>query len=192
MAFFEFKHKINWVTNKYRYEFPANEHWFMTKWKKRFFDGVWQSIYKTPAPWISPSIKTNYKRITMVSKKWNERLTIDFDVKAINLRKENASVIDLKNLIIIESKSLKNISEASRIMETHWIERAYNCSKYSLWIVYSGLAEKYDTFKDTMEQIKHIRMETVQIARNKNVITSWHLNRLVKDFKENVMETVSI
>ncbi len=88
LAFFEYKQKINWVTSKFRYEFPSEEHWFMTKGKKRFFDWVWQAMYSwKKAPVIYPSIKTNYKRITMVSLDGSERLTIDFNVKTTDLRK---------------------------------------------------------------------------------------------------------
>lgn len=165
LAFFEFKQKRNWVTSKYRYEFPAEEHGFMTKWKKRFFDWVWQAVYnwKTKTPSISPAIKTNYKRITLVSKAWDERMTIDFNIKALDLRKSKSKIIDLKNLIIIESKSLKQNCIATEVMKKHNIEEASSCSKYSLWVVYSGLAEKFDTFSETMEKIKNIRMETVKM-----------------------------
>ena len=45
LAFFEYKEKENGITKKYRYEFPFLEHGTMTKGKKRFFDGVYQSNY---------------------------------------------------------------------------------------------------------------------------------------------------
>jgi len=38
MAFFEYKQKNDGITQKYRYEFPVEEHGFMTKGKKRFFE----------------------------------------------------------------------------------------------------------------------------------------------------------
>lgn len=168
LAFFEYKQKNDWVTSKYRYQFPPEEHGFMTRGKKRFFDWVWQSVYGwEKAPTISPAIKTNYKRITMVSNTWEERLTIDFDIKATDLRKKSAKVVDLKNLVIIESKSLKEDCEACEIMKKNKIDKAKSCSKYSLWVVYSWLAEKYDTFKDTMEQIKKIRLETIKSKNRK-------------------------
>lgn len=184
LAFFEFKQKNNWITNKFRYEFPSEEHGFMTRGKKRFFDWVWQSIYsweKTPE--ISPSIKTNYKRITLVSKNWDERLTIDFDIKAANLRKKWAEIISLKNLVIIESKTLKSDCETCRIMKKNNIERANNCSKYSLGIVYSGLAEKFDTFKSTMEKIKKIRMETIKMNKRNS-----SLNDVTKNIKNEILK----
>jgi hypothetical protein len=108
MAFFEFKQKINGITQKFRYQFPSEEHGQMTKGKTRFFEGVWQSMYNgdPKAPFIFPSIQTTYKRITLVEKQGGERLTIDFSIKTLDLRDELASDIKLKNLVIIESKSL--------------------------------------------------------------------------------------
>lgn len=159
-TFFEYKQKENWITSKYRYEFPIEEHWIMTKWKKRFFEGVYQSMYRvTESPEITPSIKTEYKRITLVGKGGSERLTIDFDIKTTDLRDSNAEKIHLKNLVIIESKSLSENCFSCEIMKNHWIKKAKSCSKYSLWIVYAWLAKKYSTFSDTMEKIAEIKKE---------------------------------
>lgn len=170
LAFFEYKHKIDWVTRKFRYDFPVEEHWTMTKWKKRFFEWVWQSIHDwEKAPKISPAIKTKYKRITLVSKNWTERLTIDFDIKTINLRDINKKEIDLKGLVIIESKSMSKKCFSCNIMKKHWLNQAKACSKYSLWVVYSWIAKKYDHFKETMEKIKQIRIDTL---KNRERITN--------------------
>jgi len=38
LAFFEYKHKQDGVTQKFRYDFPIEEHGTMTRGKKRFFD----------------------------------------------------------------------------------------------------------------------------------------------------------
>ena len=167
-AFFEYKHKLDWILNKYRYEFPSKEHWFMTKWKKRFFEWVWQSIYNwKEAPKITPSINTIYKRITMVSKDFSERLTIDFDINIINLRDKKAKKINLKNLVIIESKSLKKETKSSEIMKKFNIELMKSCSKYSIWVIYSGIAKKYDTFEKTCKKIKKIRLEIINNKKRK-------------------------
>lgn len=161
MAFFEFKQKINGITQKFRYQFPSEEHGKMTKGKKRFFEGVWQSMYNgdPTAPHIFPSIKTAYKRITLVEKQGGERLTIDFSVKTLDLRDEEASDIKLKNLVIIESKSLWDDCVSMKIMKKHGIPEASSCSKYSLWVVYAGLAKKHDTFAKTISEIEKIKEE---------------------------------
>lgn len=159
-AFFEYKQKENWVTSKYRYEFPSEEHGIMTKWKKRFFEWVYQSMYRvTESPKITPSMNTQYKRITLVWKWWWERLTIDFDIKTQDLRDPDAKLVDLKNLVIIESKSLSEECFSCEIMKKNNIAKAKSCSKYSLWIVYAWLAKKYSTFSDTMEKIAKIKGE---------------------------------
>ena len=171
MAFFEYKQKNNWITSKYRYEFPSEEHWFMTKWKRRFFEWVWQSMYNgEKAPKLTPSIETKYNRITLVSKDSSERLTIDFNIRTIDIRDKESKEINLKNLVIIESKSLKRDCKSSNIMKKHNISSAKSCSKYSLWVVYSWIAKRYDTFKETMDKIKEIRLDTL---KNRTREKSW-------------------
>jgi len=163
MAFFEYKQKENWITRKFRYQFPVWEHWTMTKWKERFFEWVWQSIYNwTEVPKITPAIKTKYNRITLVSKVWEERLTIDFNIKTQNLRNKNFNENELKNLVIIESKSLSKNCNSLNIIKKYWIKKAKSCSKYSLWVIYSWFAQKFETFKNTIEKIKEIRLETLK------------------------------
>lgn len=160
MAFFEYKQKEDWVTKKFRYQFPTDEHGLMTKGKIRFFEGVYQSLYNTPAPKITPAINTKYKRLTLVNKDGSERLTIDFNISTKDLRGASATKTELKNLVIIESKSMSENCKSAEIMKKHAITQAKACSKYSLGVVYSGLAEKWDTFKNTMEQIALIRVES--------------------------------
>jgi hypothetical protein len=178
LAFFEYKHKQDWVTQKYRYSFPVEEHWIMTKWKKRFFEWVWQSLHTwEKIPSLTPSIRTTYDRITLVSMNWEERLTIDFNIKTKNLRRKNGRVVDLKNLVIIESKTLKKDATAIEIMKNHLIKRAKACSKYSLGVVYAWLAEKYDHFRDTMEEIKKIRLSTLRNRTRRHCIKTFSQNR---------------
>ncbi len=165
LAFFEYKQKENGVTRKFRYQFPAVEHGTMTKGKKRFFEGVFQSLYGEKAPNISPAISTKYKRLTLVSKTGEERLTIDFNIVIKDLRHEDAKEIKLKNLVIIESKSLSDDCKSIQIIESKGIARADSCSKYSLGVVYSGLASKWTKFEETMKKIQEIRMEVVKRTR---------------------------
>jgi len=187
LAFFEYKQKKWWITRKFRYDFPVEEHGIITKGKKRFFDWVWQSLYEDKkTPDISPSIQTIYKRITLVSKDWSERLTIDFDIKTKNLRNRDSKEIDLKNLVIIESKSLNKDCSSFEIMTKYNIEQSSSCSKYSLWIVYAWLAEKYDTFKDTMEKIKEIRFDTL-----KNRFRKTSLKKILKNIEKEDIEVIT-
>lgn len=160
MAFFEFKQKQGGVTRKFRYQFPSEEHGVMTKGKKRFFQGVYMSFYWDTNLKISPAIRTSYSRMTLVHKDSSERITIDFNIMCENLRwnaDKKSLPINLNNLVIVESKSMSEKSFLSKIMDRYSIKKAKSCSKYSLWVVYSGLAEKYSTFEHTMKEIKRIK-----------------------------------
>ncbi len=171
LAFFEYKQKESGVTKKFRYQFPVEEHGTMTKGKKRFFEGVWQSMYYgEKAPKITPAIKTTYNRLTLVSKTGEERLTIDFNIRTLDLRDKKATQTSLKNLVIIESKSMSNKCFSASVMKKHSIKKAKSCSKYSLWVVYSGLAEKWETFKNTMAAIKKIRTQTLKNNTRKKAV----------------------
>ncbi|MCP4523041.1 MAG: polyphosphate polymerase domain-containing protein [Candidatus Gracilibacteria bacterium] len=163
IAFFEFKQKLDGVTQKFRYQFPSEEHGTMTKGKKRFFEGVWQSIYNgnPEAPYIFPSMRTSYNRITLVEKTGGERLTIDFNIQTCDVRAEKTQDIPLKNLVIIESKSLGENCKSEALMKKYNISQANSCSKYSLGIVYAGLVKKYDTFQNTLNEIEKITVESM-------------------------------
>lgn len=132
LAFFEYKQKENGVTKKFRYQFPASEHGTMTKGKKRFFEGVFQSLYSDKAPEISPAMQTKYNRLTLVSVTGEERLTIDFNISVKDLRNDKARDIKLENLVIIESKSLSDSCKSLDIIKSHGVDQAGSCSKYSL------------------------------------------------------------
>jgi len=190
LAFFEYKQKEDWVTKKFRYQFPCEEHWEMTKGKKRFFEWVWQSMYfGEKIPKITPAIKTTYNRLTLVSKKGEERLTIDFNIETFNLRDTKSKTTKLENLVIIESKSMSEKCLSSDIMEKHNIKQAKSCSKYSLWVVYSGLAEKWSTFKNTIEKIKEIRLETTKNRTRKTSLQKVTQN-INHSFKKTDLEAV--
>lgn len=189
LAFFEYKQKENGITKKFRYQFPAEEHGTMTKWKKRFFEGVFQSLYNDKAPNISPAMQTKYNRLTLVSKTGEERLTIDFNISVKDLRNEQAKDIKLKNLVIIESKSLSKHCKSSDIIKSHGIKRAKACSKYSLGVVYSGLAQKWSHFQKTMDKIKEIRMD---IIKEKRAASTQRVEKhLSNHFKKTSLKKVS-
>ena len=188
LAFFEYKQKENGVTKKFRYQFPVEEHGTMTKGKKRFFDGVYQSMYGEKAPEISPAIRTKYKRITLVSKDGSERLTIDFHISTKDLRNTRKKMTRLKNLVIVESKSLSKECKSVELMKKHNIAGAKACSKYSLWVIYSGLAEKWSHFSKTLEAIGEIRLEVV---RNQRMNEQKVEKTLWDSFKTTSLEEVS-
>jgi hypothetical protein len=189
LAFFEYKQKEDGITKKFRYQFPAEEHGTMTKGKKRFFEWVFQSLYSDKAPDISPAMQTKYNRLTLVSVTGEERLTIDFNISVKDLRNDKAKNIKLDNLVIIESKSLSDHCKSLDIIKSHGVKQAKACSKYSLGIVYSWLAEKWTKFEKTMKKIKKIRMELVKQKRNTS--TKKVEKTLTSHFKKTSLKTVT-
>lgn len=188
LAFFEYKQKENGVTKKFRYQFPVEEHGKMTKGKTRFFEGVFQSLYDEKAPAITPAIRTSYNRLTLVNKTGEERLTIDFNIKIQNLRDKRTKAISLNNLVIIESKSMSDDCKSCTIIKSHGVKQAKSCSKYSLGVVYSGLAEKWETFKATMDEIAVIRKQTTQ-KRSRKARTNAIRNTLKHSFVRKPLAT---
>lgn len=59
---------------------------------------------------------------------------------------------------------------SASVMKKHKIKKAKSCSKYSLGVVYSGLAEKWETFKNTMAEIKKIRTQTLKNNTRKKAV----------------------
>ncbi len=159
LAFFEFKQKQKGVTRKFRYQIPMEEHGIMTKEAKWFYKWVYMSFFREKWEKIFPSIKTTYSRMTLVNKDSSERLTIDFNIEVSNIRKKNKKKIGLDNLVIVESKSMSKKCSWVEIMKEKGIKKAQSCSKYGLWVVYSGLTEKFSRFEDTMNKIAEIRGE---------------------------------
>lgn len=157
MAFFEYKQK-EWETiRKFRYEFPAEEHGTMTKWKTRFFEWVYMSFYGHLPEKITPALNTNYNRMTLCSKDNGERVTIDFNIKTNDLRDSKAKSVSIENAVILESKSMSESCASHKVMEKLWIETASSCSKYCLWLIYGWIEWGKWKFKKTMKQIKEMK-----------------------------------
>lgn len=157
MAFFEYKQNQNWVTRKFRYLFPSDEHGKMTKWKTRFFEWIYASFYGKLPQKISPSMKSEYKRLTLCAKDSWERLTVDFDIKLESLRNSESKETELNNLVIIESKSMNKNSTSKNIMKKNDIKKIPNCSKYCLWVIYNDKTNEPWIFKKTIKKIEKIR-----------------------------------
>ncbi|MDD3301989.1 MAG: polyphosphate polymerase domain-containing protein [Candidatus Gracilibacteria bacterium] len=158
MVFFEYKQKQKGVTRKFRYKFDSlNDHGKMTNESTKFFEGAYQSFYSESPEKIFPSLATKYNRITFCSKTNDERLTIDFNIRLEDLRNDGKAIIDLDNLVIIESKSMSKDGKSSRIMKKHDIKKSGSCSKYSLGLCYQKMVDDTSKFKPTMKKINKIR-----------------------------------
>lgn len=108
------------------------------------------------APKLSPSIQTTYKRITLVDVILGERLTIDFDISTLDLRNKKAKAQPLKNLVIVESKSLDSECYSVNLLKKHGHVQAKACSKYALGLIQAKAVKKTSHFEETLKQIKKI------------------------------------
>lgn len=155
LCFFEYKHKMNKVTRKFRYRCPATEHWVMTEEAEGFFAGVYESLnWETPGYKLSASLATRYQRISLCAKDSGEKVTIDFGFQLEDLR--SGIIHNLDEIIIVESKSNNEHCSTWRIMKRMKISQAKWCSKYCLWLLYTKRITESQRFADTMEYMNSI------------------------------------
>ncbi|HOE39161.1 MAG TPA: polyphosphate polymerase domain-containing protein [Bacteroidales bacterium] len=147
--FFEIKHKSNkGRTTKYR--FPVmNPEPTLTDQK---VDLIKKYVVDVDVEKIFPKITINFKRITLVSKLLNERITIDTELNYDN----GIKTASYPNIVIFELKQSSRISShASNIMRE---ERIYkrSISKYCLGIasLYEGV--KINNFKVRFNHVNKI------------------------------------
>ncbi len=173
LTFFEYKNKVNGVTHKTRCRIDTSEHGKMCPKKEGYFAGIYSKVYGCEkAPQISPALQTRYKRCTLVHKDSLERLTIDFHIETRDLRNNTKPFIKMENLVIIESKSLLELSPSQKILASHDISWTKSCSKYSLGVIYAGLAERWQHFENTMQEIAEIKKDFLHKQRVSHQKTS--------------------
>lgn len=155
IAFFEYKQKQNGLTRKFRYQFDPKHHGKMGTESTKFFEWVYQSMYGKMPEKISPSIITKYSRLTLCSKKNDERVTIDFNVRTLDARDKKSTEIPFRNLVILESKSSGKNGKSHKIMKKHGVKEA-GCSKYSLGLIYHKKVSEISSFEKTMKKLEKI------------------------------------
>jgi len=121
IAFFEYKQKDKKLTRKFRFQSNLENHWEMTPESEKFVEGIYMSMYWESPMKITPALETRYNRLTLCSKDSSERLTVDFNVRVKNLRKEDWwDHFKMENTVIIESKSSWNSEKSRQVMEKLW------------------------------------------------------------------------
>ena len=157
LCYFEVKQKDkHGVTRKFRYQRNPKDHGTITKNAKQFFEWVYQTLCNKKAPKLIPIVRTTYSRITLVHKKSEERITIDFNLKAEILLNWKNTTIDYWNIVILESKSFTKKPPSKKIMKKHWISKIKKCSKYALSLAFAWVVEEYSRFEKTMNLLKKI------------------------------------
>ena len=101
---------------------------------------------------LFPTVLVNYKRITLVNKFKDERLTIDVNIE---FKKDN-ELIKLHNLVVAEVKQDKKVVSPflKQIKKLHFIEGSI--SKYCLAIIFSYKNVKKNNFKEKLLSLKSI------------------------------------
>ena len=106
---------------------------------------------------LMPVVRIQYKRITLVSKDFTERATID-----LNLQFDNAGVgKQLPNLVIAEIKQdkLNRRSPILQVLHKYHIGPS-NISKYCLGIIYCHSSVKNNRFKPLLLKLKKLEAKT--------------------------------
>ena len=152
ISFLEIKHKFKGRTNKMR--IPSDELYEELPVEHAQFidDSVDVSFTKD----LIPTLVNNYKRITLVGKELNERLTL---VIVLSFKKDEQSA-DLKYLAIAELKQAK-VSRKSpffKIMKERQI-RPFRLSKYCIGILQltQDVDVKYNRFKKKVLKINKLK-----------------------------------
>ena len=105
-AFFEYKQREGDLVRKFRYECPIDHHGTMTEEAHRFYAELVTQFNKDhKKTLVTPSISTNYQRITLCSKNSDERITIDFNLELVDLRNPKSKQKKFTHFAIIENKS---------------------------------------------------------------------------------------
>ncbi len=167
LVYFEMKLKEGNLLRKFRYPCGIEGHGEMTKDAVRFYTSIAQSLGLSYAKQpLSPSMQTRCKRITLCSKKSDERITIDLDVEINDLRDDKATWKKFSNIAIVESKSRSEKCESAKLMKKLHIKEAGGCSKYCLGIYYFGRMISHEKFQDTIDFIdKHHNKEAKTVRK---------------------------
>jgi len=193
IAFFEFKQKDGDLIRKSRFDMPIEEAKEMTNNGKAFYQNMCNSL-KLPYTHanLKPKLRTLYKRITLCSKKNDERITIDFDIKLQDITEKGKTLISMWPVAIIETKSSHKKCKSHIILNQLHSKPARWCSKYCLGIVYGGLVSETKHFKNTMKFIDTVNKPIQKIAKKTNNKLTNFKKDIVKKAEKKILSPVPI
>lgn len=185
IAFFEFKQKEWDLIRKSRFDLPVTESKDINNEWKAFYQSMCNSL---ELPYmhanIKPKLRTLYKRITLCSKKNDERITIDFDIKLQDITAKWKELFSLWPVAIIETKSGNKHCQSHEILNKMKYKPARGCSKYCLWIVYNWLVAETKHFKNTMKFIDTTNKPIKKVSKKTNSKLWEFKKNVVKDIKK--------
>ena len=179
IAFFECKQKKWSLTRKWRFMIPTQQALAMTDMSQSFFQWVCTTLDLPFAEEkLCPSMRTLYQRITLCSKKNDERITIDFDIKVQDMTKPWSPLISMPPIAIVESKSTHNKCRSHVTLSSMWYKTASWCSKYCLGMLYAKRILETKTFTNVLNRIngfdkskKTVKKTVKKLSRIKKVVS---------------------
>jgi len=99
---------------------------------------------------LSPSLKTEFNRITLVANQRSERLTIDTSIRFSS--QGDIYQVD-PDLAIIETKSARRNSIADKLLRELNNRPVSSCSKYCVGLSLLGKVERYNTFLPAVRKL---------------------------------------
>ena len=164
LAFFEVKLAGKGrIIDKYRIPCSVSDHGTLPGHFSDFLKDRYSEQYNKKFDFkLEPTVKTAYRRITLVAKNGGERLTIDHN---LSLGVHDISSDVPSSLSIFETKSKNGNGIADKILRSESIPRVKGCSKFCLSMALSGKVDKYNKFLPLMR--KHFWDKPVNDAYSK-------------------------
>lgn len=131
-------------------------------------------------------MRTLYKRITLCSKKNDERITIDFDIKVQDMTTPGHPLRSMPPIAIIESKSSHNKCSSHHLLKELGYKEISGCSKYCLAMLYTKHIPTSKTFASAMKHIQQFDKAGKKASQS----TSKALSKVKKSVKTPAKKTI--
>lgn len=162
LYFFEFKHRDHDMIRKYRYTIKKDQHGIIDDTARNFIDDTHQAIYGSDfGQELKANMITTYKRVTLVHKTSEERLTIDLDL-SFGMPGDKKKDYHMPPIAIIEAKTKEKNTPTHDIFTRHNIMEKSACSKYCLAHYYLDEVSNRDHFQSTIEHIADLAQINLQ------------------------------
>jgi len=165
LSYFEFKQKKGNVMRKFRYDIDVAQHGVLDTTAYEFMNDVHKSLYcEEFEKLVFPSLRTSYQRCTLVHKSTAEKITIDFNVSAEQIR-QGKERFEMKNLVIVEFKAETKDSVTKKVFDQFDLIASKPCSKYCLGNYFLGNVKEWARFQNTIDTVKAIMYNNLSVTK---------------------------
>ncbi len=184
LSYFEFKQKKGNVLRKFRYDIDIKNHGVLDLTAHEFINDVYSWLYNEDF-WkiVFPSLRTSYKRCTLVHKETAEKITIDFSIGFQQVRWSDKE-FTLPNLVIIEFKAEQEKSATKDIFDRYDLKPSKPMSKYCLWNYFLWNVDKWDRFMPTIKTIEMISTRSEKNITHRKQLQKFKTTQLKKLIKK--------